>query len=276
VSSEAELDGSQIDMGIVGGDVLDALAAELEAAERHSSPVSPLSGRYPELTVDDAYAIQSRILQNRVVMGQCIVGRKIGLTARSMQDYFGIDEPDFGHLTDRMVVADSSQIEMDQLIAPKVEAELAFVLGEELPSSGVTSINVIQATDYVIPVLEVIDSRIQDWKIKIVDTVADNAAGSRFVLGGPGASPRGRDLRLVGMVVHKNGEVVQTGAGAAVLGNPAGAVAWLANTLGRFGTTLKRGDIVLAGAFCAPLDLTCSDVIQAEFDGLGSVNVRFG
>lgn len=256
--------------------VVDDLVLELREAERVAKPVPALSDRYPELTIADAYAIQSGVLDHRLKAGERLVGRKIGLTARSMQEYFGITQPDFGHLTDRMAVSNWSEIAVDELIAPKIEAELAFVLGEDLPDAGVTAVSVLRATDLVVPVFEVIDSRIQDWKISIVDTVADNASGSRFVVGNPGRPPRERDLRLVGMVVSKNGEICQTGAGAAVLGDPAASVAWLANILGSFGTHLRRGEIVLAGAICSPLEIRRGDSFQAEFDGFGSVSVRFG
>jgi 2-keto-4-pentenoate hydratase len=174
-----------------------------------------------------------------------------------------------------MVLQDGATFAVRELIQPKIEPEIAFVLDQKLTGRGVTPIQVLAATRFVIPALEIIDSRIEGWKIRLCDTIADNASSARVVLGG---SPKRIDqvnLKLVGMVLEKNGEIIQTGAGGAVLGHPAAAVAWLANAVGQFGVSLEAGEIIMPGALCAAADVATGDLLQASFDGLGSVSVRF-
>ena len=251
------------------------LAEELWDAGVTSRPVPPLTERYPDLGIDDAYAIQTINVDRRVGEGLRVVGRKVGLTSRPMQQLLGVDEPDFGVLTEDMVVEDGDEVDLRRLVQPRVEAEMAFVLGRDLAGPGVTTGTALAAIAGVMPAIEIVDSRVADWKIKLVDTVADNASSGLLVTGGRLTPVDRVDLRLVGVVVSRNGEVLHTGAGAAVLGNPARCVAWLANKLGAFGAGLRAGDIVLPGSPHAMVAVTPGDVFRAEFAHLGAVTVRF-
>jgi len=255
--------------------LIKSLALELLRAEDEAKPVEPISERYPEISVEDAYRIQLEIVRRKIERGEKVVGKKIGLTSRAMMEMLGVDQPDYGHITDRMVVLENDSIDTSKLIAPKVEAEIAFLLKEDLEGPGVTPARVIQATEGVFPALEIIDSRIKDWRIKIFDTVADNAGIARLVLGSKMTRIENIDLRLIGLVMRKNGEIVATAAGAAVLGNPVDSVAWLANKLSEFGVSLKRGEIILSGSLIRAFDVKPGDSVIAEFDRLGSVSARF-
>lgn len=254
---------------------VDALAGLLHEAERTRRPIAPPSADAPDLTLADAYAIQSRNVERRLAAGAVQRGCKVGLTSHAMQAQLGVSEPDFGVLLDDMLLEEADPVRLDELIAPRVEAEIAFLLGEDLVGPGVTSAVAQRAVAGALPVLEVIDSRVADWRIRLVDTVADNASSGRVVVGGPLTPVEGLDLRLVGGVVTRNGELVATGAGAAVLGNPLSCVAWLANTLARFGGRLHAGDLVLAGAIHAAFAVGDGDTVRAELAGLGTVTARF-
>lgn len=251
------------------------IAGELLRAEETKLPVEPLTVTYPGLTVDDAYRIQLEGVAIRQAQGKKIVGKKIGLTSKSMQRLLGVTEPDYGHLFDDMLILEGEPCRREDLIYPRIEAELAFVLKDTLRGPGVNITDVYRATEGVMPAFEIVDSRIRDWKIKLPDTVADNGSAARLVLGGRLASVRDLDLRLIGMVLEKNGEVVSTGAGAAVWGHPAAAVAWLANKLAAYGIALEAGEIVLSGAVTAAETVSAGDVYTVSFDRLGSLNQRF-
>lgn len=250
-------------------------ASELYDAERQNCTVRPLTERHPNITADEAYRIQLALIEIKQTQGSKVVGKKVGLTSKAMQKMLNVDQPDYGHILDGMIVEDGGQFPLSQLIQPKIEPEIAFVLDRDVKGPGVTPIQVLAATRFVVPALEIIDSRIEAWKIKLCDTIADNASSGRVVLGGYPKTIDRADLRLVGMVLEKNGEVVQTGVGAAVLGHPAIAVAWLANAVARFDVVLKAGEIIMPGAICGAVDVTKGDVIQASFGGLGTVSVRF-
>ena len=237
--------------------------------------VAPLLEREPGITLDDAYKIQSRMVARRVAAGETIVGKKIGVTSKPVQDFLGVFQPDFGQLTSGMICEEGDTIDLGALIQPKAEAELAFVLKEDLVGPGITAMDVIRATDYVVPCFEIVDSRITDWKIKIQDTVADNASCGVFVLGKTRGDPRKLDITLVGMVLEKNGELFSTGAGAAVQGSPANAVAWLANTLGQLGIPFKAGEVILSGSQSALVPVVDGDEMVCTVGGLGSCRVRF-
>ena len=224
----------------------DALAAELVTAMRSRTTVAPLSQRHPELTIEDAYAVSLAFLAQRVELGERVVGKKIGATSKAVQDMLGVHQPDFGFLTNAMQVV--GDIETSELIAPRAEAEIAFILKDDLKGPGVTEDDVVAATAHIAPCFEIVDSRIADWRIGIVDTVADNASCGVFILGDARLDPRLLDLPRLHVVVHKNGEYLSQGTGEAVQGNPAAAVAWLANTLGGFGVTLEAGDVILSGS----------------------------
>jgi 2-oxopent-4-enoate hydratase len=251
------------------------LAAQLGVAEETRSPIAPLTEQVPGLTAAEAYRIQQINVQRRVERGGLVRGHKVGLTSVAMQQQLGVDQPDFGVLFADMLVEEGDPISLSELVRPRVEAEIAFVMGSELKGPGVSAIDALRAVAGALPAIEVIDSRIADWKIKLPDTIADNASCARVVCGGRLTSVRDLDLRTIGMVVTVDGEVVETGAGAAVLGNPIRCVAWLANTLGEFGVGLRAGDLVLAGALHASLPVDVGVTVRAEFAELGSVTTRF-
>lgn len=252
-----------------------AWAERLAEAVRSREPVGALTDAAPDMTVADAYAIQMEGIRRRVAAGARPVGKKIGLTSKAMQDLLKVGEPDFGHLLDDMVLAPGQPAPMQQLLQPKAEGEIAFLLGKDLVGPGITVAAVLAATEAVMPAIEIVDSRVKDWKIKIQDTVADNASSGFLALGAQMTSPRNLDLRLLGMVLSKNGEQVSTGAGAAVLGHPAAAVAWLANKLAELGTPLRAGEIVLSGAITAAPPAAAGDRFEVSFERLGSVSVHF-
>lgn len=254
---------------------LNEAAQALYEAERTRQALPPLVETYEGLSADEAYAIQRLLIDRKVRDGAKIVGHKIGLTSVAMQQLLGVDQPDFGQLLDTMILADGATLRRDDLIYPRVEAEIAFVLKDELRGPGINVATVLSATRYVFAALEVVDSRIADWRIKLADTIADNASSCRMVMGGRYVPPDDLDLRLIGLVLEKNGEVANTAAGAAVLGHPAQAVAWLANKLGEFDTPLKAGAVILPGALSAAVTVERGDAVRATFDRLGSVSVRF-
>lgn len=251
------------------------LADELWDADRLAKPVGPLTGRRSDLTIEDAYAIQSINIARRVAAGQRIVGRKVALTSKPMQEVLGVAEPDFGVLTDAMIVEDGDLVDLGRLVQPRVEAEMAFVMAEDLVGPGVSTARALHTIAGVLPAVEIVDSRVADWKIQLVDTVADNASSGRLVVGGRMRPVADLDLRLLGVVVSRNGQLLDTGAGAAALGNPARCVAWLANKLGGLGDGLRAGDIVLPGAVHKMVPVAPGDVFRAEFAHLGAVTVRF-
>ena len=253
-----------------------AVAEELYLAEKNATPVDPLTMTYPGLTPEKAYAIQLEgVAIRRERDLRKVVGKKIGLTSVAMQKLIGVDEPDYGHLFDHMMVREGEPISCSELLLPKVEGEVAFVLSKRLKGPGVTIADVLRATQGVMASIEIVDSRVRDWKIKLPDTIADNASSARFVVGSRLVCLGEVDLRLLGMVFEKNGEVVNTGAGAAVMGHPASSVAWLANKLGRFGIALEEGEIILSGALTAAVDARAGDSFLISFHGLGTVGVRF-
>lgn len=249
-------------------------AALFEAWQRRI-PIAPLVERVPGLRIEDAYRIQLDFIDRRVQAGEKVIGKKIGVTSKAVQDMLGVYQPDFGMLTDRMWFEEGQVIDLSTLIQPKAEAELAFVLKEDLVGPGITAMDVLHATDYVAPCFEIIDSRITEWKIKIQDTVADNASCGVYVLGHTRGDPRKLDITLAGMVLEKNGELFSTGVGAAVQGSPANAVAWLANTLGELGIPFKAGEVILSGSQSALVPVTGGDELVCHVGGLGSCSIRF-
>lgn len=250
-------------------------ADTLYEAERAREQVAMLTQENPDMTVDDAYAVQLKNVARRIAEGEKLIGMKIGLTSRGMQQLLGVDVPDYGHLTDRMLLLEGQPCPAGELIQPKVEGELAFCLKKTLKGPAVTVADVYDATDYVVPALEIVDSRIKDWKIKLADTIADNGSSARLVVGSRMTPIHQVDMRLTGMNFEKNGELASSGTTAEVWGNPAAAVAWLANALSVYGIELKAGSIVLAGALTAALPAKAGDCFTASFCGLGSVGVRF-
>ena len=253
----------------------DAIGDALYQALRSATPIDPISAQHPGIGIDDAYRIQQRLLARRLQDGEKVVGKKIGVTSAAVMNMLGVHQPDFGYLTDAMVVNQGEAIDSATLIQPKAEGEIAFVLKKDLMGPGVSVADVLAATECVMPCFEIVDSRIRDWKISITDTVADNASCGVFVLGSQAVSPFKIDLYSCGMVLEKNGEIVATGAGAAALGSPLNAVAWLANTLGRLGIGLKAGEVILSGALAAMFPARSGDHFRVSIGGLGECAVRF-
>lgn len=248
---------------------------ELYEALREARTVAPLIAREPTLTIDDAYAISLDALARRRKDGERVIGKKIGVTSKAVQDMLGVHQPDFGFLTDRMRVDGPIDIAAHGLIQPRAEAEIAFVLASGLDGPGVTAEDVIAATESIAPCFEIVDSRIKDWKIGIVDTVADNASCGVFVLGAARADPRDFDLPSLKVTVTKNGAPLSEGMGSAVQGNPAQAVAWLANTLGAYGVTLDAGDVILSGSLVPLEDAIPGDLFEMSLEGVGDCTARF-
>jgi 2-keto-4-pentenoate hydratase len=250
-------------------------AAQLAQAEATKVGIDPIIVSDPEITVDEAYYVQLENIRKKLEAGQIIVGKKIGLTSVAVQKMLGVDEPDYGHLLDTMVVENGGTIDTKDMLQPKVEGEIAFILKKDLKGPNVTAVDVIQATDYVVPALEIVDSRIQDWKISLRDTVSDNASSGLYVLGGKPTKLEDINLELVGMALYQNGEVANTGVGAAALGNPATCVAWLANRLADYDITLKAGEVILSGALSGMVVANPGDNFVARFAHLGQVSVNF-
>jgi 2-keto-4-pentenoate hydratase len=250
------------------------IAEDILLAERRGVALEPLSRRHPTLTPADAYAIQEEYATLRRNEGAKLVGRKIGCTSRAVQELFGIDQPDYGHLFDEMLVEDGGEIARDSLIDPMAEPEIAFLLRSGLRGPGVTIDDVLAATDSVAPCIEVIDSRIADWEIQFVDTVADNGSSARAVIGEP-SSPGGLALETIAVDFRRNGETVASAKADAVLGHPAAAVAWLANALAAFGRSLEPAQTVLSGSITTAVRGVAGDAFEASFEELGVVSCRF-
>jgi 2-oxopent-4-enoate/cis-2-oxohex-4-enoate hydratase len=247
----------------------------LYAALRDRRTLAPLIEQDSSLSVDHAYAISLEFLALRRKDGERVVGKKIGVTSKAVQDMLGVHQPDFGFLTDWMHVKGDIDVDAKALIAPRAEAEIAFVLREGLAGPGITAEQVIAATDFIAPCFEIVDSRIRDWKISIVDTIADNASCGVFILGEAKADPRDHDLPSLHVTVSKNGAPLSEGYGSAVQGDPAQAVAWLANTLGAYGVTLDAGDIILSGSLVPLEPAVKGDLFEMTLHGIGTCSARF-
>ncbi len=251
------------------------VAAELLAAYDSKAPLEPLTATYEGMTLEDAYAIQQLQIRERVAGGRTVRGHKVGLTSAAMQRLLGVSEPDYGHLLDDFFHLEHAPIPVSSFLQPRVEPEVAFVLKKPLTGPGVTVHEALRAVDFVLPALEIVDSRIRDWTIGLYDTIADNASSGAVVLGSTPTDVGALDLRLAGATLHRNGVVIGTGAGGAVLGSPLNSLVWLANTVGARGVTLEAGHVVLPGAVCAMAPVVAGDVFTATFAGLGSVTARF-
>jgi 2-keto-4-pentenoate hydratase len=249
-------------------------AAESLLAAYDGEAVAPLSETYPGIDLEDAYAIQRIQLDRWVAGGRSVRGHKVGLTSRVMQRQLGVDQPDYGQLLDTMIHGEGQALDPADFVQPKVEPEIAFVLGRDLAGPGITIVDAVRAVDCVLPALEIIDSRILDWRIGLADTVADNASSGAVVLGSRPVRLTDIDLRLTGCVLAVDGEIVATGAGGAVLGSPINALVWLANTVGALGTTLEAGQVVIPGSLTAAQPLQPGGTARATFAGLGTVTTR--
>lgn len=250
-------------------------AQSLLRAYETGQPIAPLSQTYEGLDLEDAYAIQLEQVAAWTASGKEILGHKVGLTSLAVQKQLGVNQPDFGHLTNDMFYLSGQPIPPGTFMQPRVEPEIAFVLKKSLHGPNVTVAEAVQAVDYVVASLEIVDSRIADWKITLTDTVADNASSGGVVLGTKPMTLTDVDLRTLGANLYKNGRLQHTGAGASVLGSPISSLVWLANTLGRLGTTLEAGEVVIPGAITPMIPAAPGDTITAVFAGLGSVTAQF-
>ncbi|MGW2341391.1 2-keto-4-pentenoate hydratase [Streptomyces sp. NPDC001661] len=253
-----------------------AAADQLWRAERDRTPVDPLTSTYPDIDVVDAYEIQLGNIRRRLEEpGVSVRGHKVGLSSEVMQRMMGVDEPDYGHLLSDMVLSEDTPVEAGRYCSPRIEVEIGYVLGDSLPGEDCTEKDVLAATEYVVASLELIDSRIADWRIGLADTIADNASSAGVVLGATRRAPDELDLADIGAVLFRGGEEIARGRTSAVLGDPTVAVAWLARKVAAFGVRLEAGHVILPGSCTAAVDARPGDDFRAEFDGLGEVSVRF-
>jgi 2-keto-4-pentenoate hydratase len=253
----------------------DELAADLAQAERSREPIAPLTSAHPDIDVVDAYEIQLINIRQRVAEGARILGHKVGLSSLAMQQMMGVDEPDYGHLLDEMQVFEDVPVAAGRYLYPRVEVEVGFILSADLPGADCTEDDVLAATEALVPSIELIDTRITDWKIALCDTIADNASSAGFVLGEARVLPSDIDVKAIDAVLTRNGEVIAEGRSDAVLGNPVTAVAWLARKVESFGVRLRKGDVVLPGSCTKAIDARPGDQFVADFTGLGSVHLSF-
>jgi 2-oxo-hept-3-ene-1,7-dioate hydratase len=246
----------------------------LIAAEKARKQAVQLSKTWPDITIDDAYAISTEVANRKIAAGARLIGHKVGLTSKAMQRSSQIDEPDFGYLLDNMMIADGASVKHENFCLPRVEVELAFIMGKTLKGPGVGLTDVLRATEYVVPALEIVDARLQDPR-KIFDTVSDNGAAAGIVVGGRPVGPMDLDLRWVGGIMYRNAEIEETGVAAGVLGHPALGVAWLANKIGQHGIALEPGHLVLAGSFTRVVYARKGDTLHGDFGQLGGIALQF-
>ncbi|HBW84289.1 2-oxo-3-hexenedioate decarboxylase [Thalassolituus maritimus] len=261
-------------MGNLTREEIEKLAEHCENAELQAYEISKITDDYPQMDYEDAFDIQWEIRRRKEARGNKVVGMKMGLTSWAKMSQMGVEHPCYGFLADYFSVDDGGELKVDELIHPKIEAELAFVLKEDLNGPGVHIGDVLKATDLVMPAVEVIDSRYKDFKFDLKSVIADNSSSSRFLTGGVAKPVSELDLKTLGVVMMINGEVVQTGAGAAVLGHPASSVAMLANMLAERGEMLKAGTFIMIGAITAAVSVNKGDSFTVLFDGLGSISGR--
>jgi len=260
--------------GVSTADLVARCAAELSGAESSRRPTEPLTKMFPALSVPDAYRIQQANVQRRLARGERVVGHKIGLTAKAMQELFGVSEPDYGHLLNTMLHDARAPLDLSALIDPQIEVEPAFVLGKRLQGPSVSIADVLAATDYVSVCFEVIDSRIIDWRVRLQDTVADNGSSARVVLGSRRVDPSGLELANLQTELELDGSVVETGNTSAILGHPANGIAWLANRISEFGIALEPGHIVLPGTCTRCVRINGHRSVVGRIAGLGEVTLE--
>lgn len=251
------------------------LARLLRDAKYKQVSIAPLTSMESSLDVDSAYHVQLENINEELAQGYKITGKKIGLTSKAVQEMLKVDEPDYGHLLNNMEVENGGTIPFDLMLQPKVEGELAFILKKDVVGPNVTTLDVLMATDVIVPALEIVDSRIKDWKITLQDTVADNASSGFYVLGGTPKKVTDVDIKQIGMALYRNDQLINTGVGVAALGNPAKCVAWLANKLAVYGISLKAREVILSGALSGMVEAKPGDHFRAKFADLGEVEVNF-
>ena len=256
-------------------DSVEKAGSALLGAYASRTPLPPLTASHPDMSVGDAYAVQLAQVAAWTAEGARVKGHKVGLTSAAMQRQLGVDQPDFGHLLDSMFLPEGVLAPAGRFLQPRAEPEIAFVLGRPLAGPGVTVAEAVAAVDFVLPALEIIDSRIADWKITLADTIADNASSGGVVLGTRPVRPEALDLALTGCLLYRNGRIEGAGAGGAVLGSPVNALVWLANTLGERGVVLEAGHVILPGSVTAAIPFSAGDTVSAAFDRIGSVSMTF-
>lgn len=254
--------------------LVDQLARELIKAEDTCVPIKLFSEKYPNITVEDSYNIQNRVIELKVERGEKIIGKKIGLTSRGIREQLGVFEPDYGSMTDKGLLFGKEELDLSKLIEPRIEAEIVFVLKEDLKGPVVTAWDVISATEGVMPALEVVDTRFDSWKFKIFDTVADSASYARLVVGNKMTKIDDLDLSIIGMASYKNGELINTASSAEVMGNPVNSVVWLANKMLEFGNYLKKGEVILSGSLTPVFSIEPGDNVNVIFDRIGNVTLK--
>lgn len=273
-AGEAHRDAVRAD--VISHEAVAQATRRLAAAHAAATPCEPVRDLLGSVDVDSAYQVQRGVVTELQAGGAVVVGRKIGMTSAVVQRQLGVDQPDFGTLLDIMRRPQATVIELGRLIAPKVEAEVAFLLAEDLDAADLTAQDVLDATAYVCPALEIVDSRIREWDITIVDTVADNGSAALFVLGEDQADPRTVDLAAVAMRMDRNGTTASTGTGADCMGSPVNSVLWLARTAHGIGDPLRRGSVILSGALGPMVPIVSGDAFEAHITGIGSVTTTFG
>lgn len=251
------------------------LARRLWDAEASASPIPPLTEEYPGMTADDAFAIQLTNIRRRIDEGARVTGHKVGLASEAMQKMMGVGEPDYGHLLDTMEYSESTPVDTSRLCRPRVELEVAFILGKDVPAAGVSDAELPEYIEWVVPSIELIDSRIADWRITLPDTIADNASSCGYIVGPERVAMGDIDVASIAVHMHKNGELVASGNSDAVLGNPLNAVSWLARKVSSFGVRLRAGDVLLPGTAIRAEDVAPGDHVVADFVGLGGVTLDF-
>ncbi|MEV6162221.1 2-keto-4-pentenoate hydratase [Streptomyces sp. NPDC052052] len=247
----------------------------LWAAQCDRAPVEPLTATFPGIDATDAYEIQLINIRRQLEEGRTVSGHKVGLSSKVMQQMMGVDEPDYGHLLSDMVLPEGTPVSTDRYCSPRIEVEIGYVLGRSLPGEGCTAADVLAATEYIVPSIELIDSRIVDWRIGLADTIADNASSAGVILGSARVRPADLDPADIAAVLYRGGEEIARGNTSAVLGDPAEAVAWLARKVASYGVRLEAGHVVLPGSCTRAVDARPGDEFRAEFEGLGSVSVGF-
>ncbi|MFI8306722.1 2-keto-4-pentenoate hydratase [Streptomyces sp. NPDC085927] len=247
----------------------------LWTAQRDRTPVDPLTSTYPDIDATDAYEIQLLNIRRQLRDGATVHGHKVGLSSKVMQQMMGVDEPDYGHLLSDMVLSEGTPVEAGRHCFPRIEVEIGYVLGRSLPGEGCTTADVLAATEYIVPSIELIDSRIKDWRIGLADTIADNASSAGVILGAARVRPADLDPADIAAVLYRGGEEIARGNTSAVLGDPTEAVAWLARKVASYGVRLEAGHLVLPGSCTRAVDVRPGDAFRAEFEGLGSVSVGF-